>query len=238
MAAAAANPEGEVPQARNEDIDANETTFVIEFEGGFRLFVSPDKRAPDLASMEALLRADLARLNTALAGLGKTPAELHVWDLAHHAQKGFVTGPGEMRTLIESLSTLARVKSASGGVTTDIIIVSGHINPLDPSATLVDPLTVWLLNEEPKIEVYVATNKQSVDLLEVVLGPDETVAGVTQDPYRTGIASKGLQRSALEALDFIERSIIELATTRPKKAGMPTRSSRRDRGRSTRRSRA
>ena len=220
VAAAAANPHGKIPRASNESIDANETTYIIEFKGGFRLFVSPDKRAPDLKSMEPPLRADVARLNVELARLGRKPAELHAWDLGHHAQKGFVTGTGEMRTLIESLSALTRVKRASGHMTTDIVIVSGHIDPTNPAATLVDPLTVWLLNEL-KIEVYVAANKQSVDLLEVVLGPQKTIAGVTQDPYRTGIVSKGLLRRSHAALDAVERSITELLATRPQRKGTP-----------------
>ncbi len=216
LEARAGDPEATVRAAENIT-DANEATFVIDLGTSARLFVTPDKRAPDIASIQDVLEADVARLNAELQRLGRKPAKLQIWDMSHHARSGFVAGVSEIRTLIESLHTLTRVQHASGGVTTDIVLVSGHVDPADPAKTLVDPLTVWTLNELG-IEVFVATDR-AIDVLEVLLSDGSTLVGLTAEPYKTGIPSEGTLRRVEAALRKLSFDIDALERTKPTRKG-------------------
>jgi Metallo-beta-lactamase superfamily len=207
----------DMQRATDYAVDANEATFVIDLGTAARLFVSPDKRTPNIASLKDVLEADVRRLNTELERLGRKPAKLHIWNMSHHAQVGFIADASQVKSLVTNLHTLTRVKHASGGRTMDVVLVSGHVATDGTTQTLVDPLTVWTLNEMG-IDVIVATDK-TVELLEVLLHDGTSVAGLTEAPYKTGIASEGTLRKVEAALRKIADDIQVLETTKPRLKG-------------------
>jgi hypothetical protein len=217
---AAANPEKPPLRVPDPHVDANEATYIIEFGGAMRMFVSPDKRAGDYTNIADRLQKDVKALNEQLRLLGREQtATLQIWDIGHHAQAGVVGTITEMEAMIKALKGLTRVKLASGITTMDVVIVSGQGNAQNPEmATLIDPMTIWLLREMG-LEVFVA-NRESIEVLEVVLGEGKTIAGITGEAYQTDIPSEGTARRAELAMDECDRQLEALkAERRPMQKG-------------------
>jgi hypothetical protein len=217
---AAANPDKPPLRAPDPHVDANEATYIIEFGGAMRMFVSPDKRAGDYTDIADRLKKDVQALNEQLRLLGREQtATLQIWDIGHHAQAGVVGTITEMEAMIKALKGLTRVKLASGIITMDVVIVSGQGNAQNPEmATLIDPMTIWLLREMG-LEVFVA-NRESIEVLEVVLGDGKTIAGITGEAYQTDIPSEGTARRAELAMDECDRQLEALeAEKRPMQKG-------------------
>jgi hypothetical protein len=209
-------------RARNEDVDANENTFVVELTGGARLYVLPDKRVPDIGNLEKVLRKDVDRLNAQLTRLGRAPAKLSVWEMGHHMQAGFVSTLSQMDALITNLHSVTRVIDASGEKSIDTVIVSGQGDPTNPAVrSLVDPLTVWLLRE-CGIQVYVATSNRTVKLLEVLTPTGKTIAGIAMgQPYEGQIPSEATLRRSEAARRYIDEQIKQAEANRPMPRGKP-----------------
>lgn len=220
-------------RVRNDDADANETTYIIEM-GEARMYVLPDKRGSDFTrkrrtpegearsdtDFKAILENDVKRLNEALTALGKKPAKLASWDLSHHMQDGFVTTISQMEGLIENMHSLVRVVSGDGAASVDVVIVSGHGDPGNPATnSLIDPATVWLLRELG-IEVYIASTEKAVRLLEVLTPTGKTIAGVAGDVFQGEIPSQALLRQSEAALRHGRDQLDVLEKSKPKSKGL------------------
>lgn len=161
-------------------IDAQSTTYVLDIQGGTRLFVISDQRTDEIPRLRFQLEA-------ALTTLGR-PANLQILDVTHHLQQGWISRTGMARAsqlaqVTRMLSDLA-AQSAAGGASS-ALVVSVYGDPDTPSApNYVDPASRWIL-EALGFHVIPATGggstlsaAQDISVLEVALAEEVTVSGI------------------------------------------------------------
>ena len=182
------------------DVDRYATSYVLIVDSKMMALILPDLRVNDIDSIKKELKAEMKRL-------GRT-AELRVWDIGHHLQKGFlgatadpkaeVTLPharaSQLLKLTGLLHEFANAKTAQGAQPTDVVSVSAH-------AAKIDPAVAFLLRSMG-FEIVPALNQQDVRLIEAVTATGRRVKGLAGgQPYAAAGPSDPLMRRAHAAIE-------------------------------------
>jgi Domain of unknown function (DUF4157)/Metallo-beta-lactamase superfamily len=190
----------------DEQIDRYATTYVLIIDNTMLALILPDMRVGDIRAIKARLKQEMARL-------GHT-AELRVWDISHHLQKGFLGASADAKQgltlpqarvsklgdLADLLADLAGVKNAAGGLPTDVVTVS--VNP----AKIDRALAVVL--QSVGFAIVPAVTGQDVRLIEAMTPAGRRVAGLASGQRYAGAApADPLLRRAHAAVEELKQQV-------------------------------
>jgi len=166
---------------RGSKVDTYSANHIIELPNGERLIVASDVRAQDFdpRGEQSLLR----NFETALSNLGHT-AQFQVWEFTHHMQAGGfrVTNSAQLPALTRMLAQFSNVTNQSGAPAGNALVVS--VKP-----ELVKPGNVWLLRALG-FEVFLATEGNPIQILDVVMRSGESVTGLVGEATGEGYISR------------------------------------------------
>ena len=196
-------------ELEDEQIDRYATTYVLIIDSKILALILPDMRVSDIKAIKAKLKHEMARL-------GHT-ADLRVWDISHHLQKGFLGASADTKEgitlpqarvsklgdLADVLADLAGVKNTAGRLPADVVTVSVNAAKVDPALAVVLQSVGFALVP--------AVSGQDVKLIEAMTPAGRRVAGLAGGRRYAGASpADPLLRRAHAAIEELMQRVADL----------------------------